>query len=69
MQTLASPHNTSSDLMFYLTVYTSIAVANTVFTAIRAFLFAYGTICAAKTIHSRLLDRVLQVSLVGVLAG
>lgn len=48
--------------MFYLTVYTSIAVANTVFTAIRAFLFAYGTVCAAKTIHNRLLERVLQVS-------
>lgn len=47
--------------MFYLTVYSSVAVANTVFTAIRAFLFAYGTICAARTIHNRLLDRVLQV--------
>lgn len=53
----------SSDIVFYLTVYSSIAAANTVFTAIRAFLFAYGTICAAKTIHNRLLDRVLQVCL------
>lgn len=48
--------------MFYLAVYSSIAVANTVFTAVRAFLFAYGTIGAAKTIHNRLLERVLQVS-------
>lgn len=69
MQTLASPHNMSSDLMFYLTVYTSIAVVNTIFTAVRAFLFAYGTICAAKTIHNRLLARVLQVSLSGGLPG
>ncbi len=51
----------SSDIKFYLTVYSSIAVANTVFTALRAFLFAYGTICAATAIHNRLLDRVLKV--------
>lgn len=57
-----SPSNsTSSDIRFYLTVYSCIAVANTVFTALRAFLFAYGTICAAKTIHDRLLKRVLTV--------
>uniref|UniRef100_H3CLC0 ATP-binding cassette, sub-family C (CFTR/MRP), member 10 n=1 Tax=Tetraodon nigroviridis TaxID=99883 RepID=H3CLC0_TETNG len=61
--TSTSPNNSSSDLMFYLTVYASIAVANTVFTAVRAFLFAYGTICAAKRIHDRLLDRVLQATL------
>ncbi|KAM9362938.1 ATP-binding cassette sub-family C member 10 [Symphorus nematophorus] len=54
--------NTSSDVKFYLTVYSSIAVANTVFTALRAFLFAYGTICAATAIHNRLLDRVLKAT-------
>lgn len=52
---------TSSDVRFYLTVYSCIAVANTIFTAIRAFLFAYGTICAARAIHNRLLKRVLKV--------
>lgn len=51
----------SSDVRFYLTVYGSIALANTVFTALRAFLFAYGAICAATAIHNRLLDRVLKV--------
>lgn len=55
----------SSDVQFYLTVYCSIAVANTVFTALRAFLFAYGTIGAATTIHHRLLDRVLKVRHLG----
>lgn len=55
--------NLSSDVQFYLTVYASIAAANTVFTALRAFLFAYGAICAATAIHNRLLDRVLKVRL------
>ncbi|XP_023255143.1 multidrug resistance-associated protein 7-like, partial [Seriola lalandi dorsalis] len=52
--------NMSSDVKFYLTVYASIAAANTVFTALRAFLFAYGAICAATAVHNRLLDRVLK---------
>ncbi|XP_034739863.1 multidrug resistance-associated protein 7 [Etheostoma cragini] len=54
--------NVSSDIRFYLTVYSSIATANTVFTALRAFLFAYGAICAATAIHNRLLDRVLKAT-------
>uniref|UniRef100_A0A8C9Z033 ATP-binding cassette, sub-family C (CFTR/MRP), member 10 n=1 Tax=Sander lucioperca TaxID=283035 RepID=A0A8C9Z033_SANLU len=54
--------NMSSDVKFYLTVYASIATANTVFTALRAFLFAYGAICAATAIHNRLLDRVLKAT-------
>ncbi|XP_034043776.1 multidrug resistance-associated protein 7 [Thalassophryne amazonica] len=62
MQTLPS-EPMSSDVKFYLMVYGSIAVANTVFTALRAFLFAYGAICAATAIHSRLLDRVLKATM------
>ena len=48
-------------MRFYLTVYASIASANTLFTAARAFLFAYGAIRAATVVHDRLLARVLQV--------
>uniref|UniRef100_A0AAQ5ZJQ3 ATP-binding cassette, sub-family C (CFTR/MRP), member 10 n=1 Tax=Amphiprion ocellaris TaxID=80972 RepID=A0AAQ5ZJQ3_AMPOC len=63
---LTSPHiyqfTFNTDVKFYLTVYGSIAVANTVFTALRAFLFAYGVICAASVIHNRLLDRVLKAT-------
>uniref|UniRef100_A0A8C2YX69 ATP-binding cassette, sub-family C (CFTR/MRP), member 10 n=1 Tax=Cyclopterus lumpus TaxID=8103 RepID=A0A8C2YX69_CYCLU len=59
LQTLPSS-NVSSDVEFYLTVYGSVAATNTVFTALRAFLFAYGAVCAAKAIHDRLLDRVLK---------
>ncbi|XP_059187951.1 ATP-binding cassette sub-family C member 10 [Centropristis striata] len=57
-----SSSNLSSDVRYYLTVYSSIAAANTVFTALRAFLFAYGAICAATAIHNRLLDRVLKAT-------
>ncbi|XP_006806226.1 multidrug resistance-associated protein 7 [Neolamprologus brichardi] len=49
-----------ADVKFYLTVYGSIAVANTVFTALRAFLFAYGVMCAASVIHNRLLNQVFK---------
>lgn len=57
------PSNLSAEVKFYLTVYGSIAAANTVFTALRAFLYAYGTICAAQIIHNRLLNRVLKATL------
>lgn len=54
-------NDTSRDVRFFLTVYGSVAAANTVFTALRAFLFAYGVVRAASVIHDRLLDQVLQV--------
>uniref|UniRef100_A0A8C5GMU9 ATP-binding cassette, sub-family C (CFTR/MRP), member 10 n=1 Tax=Gouania willdenowi TaxID=441366 RepID=A0A8C5GMU9_GOUWI len=60
VQTFLSPE-INSDVKFYLTVYGSIAAANTVFTALRAFLFAYGVVCAASSIHNRLLDRIMKV--------
>ena len=59
---IATVTNISSEVKFYLTVYGCIAVTNTVFTAIRAFLFAYGGIRAATLIHNRVLDQVLKVS-------
>uniref|UniRef100_A0A8C7U254 ATP-binding cassette sub-family B member 6 n=1 Tax=Oncorhynchus mykiss TaxID=8022 RepID=A0A8C7U254_ONCMY len=54
--------NMSSEVKFYLTVYCSIAGANTVFTAFRAFLFAFGGIHAASVVHNRLLDTVLKAT-------
>uniref|UniRef100_A0A8B9H6V4 ATP-binding cassette, sub-family C (CFTR/MRP), member 10 n=1 Tax=Astyanax mexicanus TaxID=7994 RepID=A0A8B9H6V4_ASTMX len=54
--------NMSSELKFYMTVYGSLAAANTVFTAARAFLFAYGAIHAATVIHKRLLSNVLKAT-------
>ncbi|XP_050807529.1 ATP-binding cassette sub-family C member 10 isoform X3 [Gopherus flavomarginatus] len=54
--------NSTLDVNFYLMVYGCIAGANSVFTILRAFLFAHGTIRAATVIHSRLLQRVMKVA-------
>ncbi|NXD28363.1 MRP7 protein, partial [Spelaeornis formosus] len=58
----STPYNDSVDVNFYLIVYGSIAGANSLFTIIRAFLFAYGTLRAAAVIHNRLLQRVLKAT-------
>ncbi|XP_056590358.1 ATP-binding cassette sub-family C member 10 [Triplophysa dalaica] len=55
--------NLSSELKFYMTVYGSLAAANTLFTAARAFLFAYGGICAATVVHKRVLSSVLKATM------
>nr|CDJ84141.1 unnamed protein product [Haemonchus contortus] len=46
----------------FLIIYGAIATANTIFTLIRAFLFAYGGIRAAKHLHDNLLHRLLKAS-------
>ncbi|XP_070181093.1 ATP-binding cassette sub-family C member 10-like [Littorina saxatilis] len=48
------------NVSFYLTVYGCLAGANSIFTLMRAFLFAYGGICAARVLHQRLLGSVLK---------
>ncbi|NXR83587.1 MRP7 protein, partial [Pycnonotus jocosus] len=57
-----APPNGSLDVNFYLTVYGSIAGANSLFTIIRAFLFACGALRAAAVIHNQLLQRVLKAT-------
>ncbi|XP_039915648.1 ATP-binding cassette sub-family C member 10 isoform X1 [Hirundo rustica] len=57
-----APPNGSVDVNFYLIVYGSIAGANSLFTIIRAFLFACGALRAASVIHDRLLQRVLKAT-------
>lgn len=46
---------------YYLTVYSLLAVFNTLFTLMRAFMFAYGGIQAAISIHKQLLKVVVRV--------
>ncbi|WKY10812.1 hypothetical protein Q1695_002849 [Nippostrongylus brasiliensis] len=46
----------------FLMIYASIAAANTIFTLIRAFLFAYGGIQAAKHLHENLLHKLLNAT-------
>lgn len=48
------------NVSFYLTVYGSLAGANSLFTLMRAFFFAYGGICAAQVLHRQLLASVLK---------
>ncbi|CAB3365957.1 Hypothetical predicted protein [Cloeon dipterum] len=48
------------EVTFYLTVYGFLAGLNTVFTLCRAFLFAFGGIKAASTLHNKLLKVVLR---------
>ncbi|KAF7254110.1 Multidrug resistance-associated protein 7 [Varanus komodoensis] len=57
------PSNGTLDVNFYLTVYGCIAGANSLFTILRAFFFAYGTIHAATVIHNRLLTRVTKATM------
>merc|ERR1719228_1447235 len=59
-----SSDNSDSGVTYYLIIYGSIAVANSVFSFFRAFLFAYGGICAAKTIHAKLLRSVIKAKVV-----
>lgn len=46
---------------FYMYVYVGLAVANTLFTLLRAFFFAFGGLLAARVVHERLLDCILHV--------
>ncbi len=54
--------NTTETTEYYLKIYTSIAVINSAITLVRAFLFAYAGIRAAKFIHKKLLNCVFYVS-------
>lgn len=48
---------------FYLDIYTSLALGNSLLTLIRSFLFAYAGIKAARAIHKKLLNSVFQTKL------
>ena len=48
------------NVKYYLIVYGVIAVSNSLFSLMRAFLFAYGGVCAARTLHSKLLKTVIR---------
>uniref|UniRef100_A0A673JL25 Multidrug resistance-associated protein 7-like n=1 Tax=Sinocyclocheilus rhinocerous TaxID=307959 RepID=A0A673JL25_9TELE len=61
--TFLSPERLINLINFYMTVYGSLAATNTIFTAARAFLFAYGAICAATVVHKRLLSSVLKATM------
>ena len=55
-----SSNSTTTQVSYYLGVYVSIAVVNSIFSFFRAFLFAFGGVQAAKVIHDRLLSVILK---------
>nr|CAB3219632.1 multidrug resistance-associated protein 7-like [Phallusia mammillata] len=56
--TVSTP--TKDSAMWYLMIYGIIAAANSIFTLVRSFSFAYGGICATQTLHNKLLKSILQ---------
>jgi hypothetical protein len=51
------------DTKYFFIIYISLGGANTLFTFMRAFLFAYSGIIAGKRIHETLMKNLHQVSL------
>ena len=62
--TNSSSSSAGYDPAYFLGVYGGIAAANTIATFIRAFLFAYGGLKAAKFMHGRLVDVILQAKMI-----
>ncbi|XP_057315929.1 ATP-binding cassette sub-family C member 10-like isoform X2 [Hydractinia symbiolongicarpus] len=58
-QELSQTH-VSHDVKHYLYIYAGIGAANSVFTFLRAFFFAYGGIQAARHLHKKLLHAILH---------
>ncbi|KAJ8922563.1 hypothetical protein NQ315_007593 [Exocentrus adspersus] len=56
----ANDSTSDTDMYSYLKIYVEFAVVNTLFTLIRAFLFAYGGVTAATKIHKLLLKSVIK---------
>uniref|UniRef100_A0A182IX99 ABC-type xenobiotic transporter n=1 Tax=Anopheles atroparvus TaxID=41427 RepID=A0A182IX99_ANOAO len=55
--------NSSTNIAYYLGIYAGLAVGNSFLTLLRAFLFAFAGLKAAKCIHDRLLNSVLYTKL------
>jgi ATP-binding cassette subfamily C (CFTR/MRP) protein 10 len=51
------------DFKQFFTIYVSLAIANSIFTLMRAFTFAYGGIEAARKLHKSLFNNLLKCSI------
>ncbi|KAL1117649.1 hypothetical protein AAG570_003964 [Ranatra chinensis] len=58
--TFGSEFTMISGASYYMNVYIFLGILNSVFTLLRAFLFAYGGVIGAKRIHKTLLDSVVM---------
>lgn len=63
---IISSLSTTNIMGSYMTVYILLAVINSVFTLVRAFLFAFGGITAACRVHKSLLKIVITVRYVSL---
>ncbi|XP_003380775.1 putative ABC transporter, ATP-binding protein [Trichinella spiralis] len=54
-------HLNDNSQLYFLTVYSSLAVANSIFVLIRAFVYAYGCLRASERIHSLLMNKLFRV--------
>lgn len=61
----SQPHTTG----YYLGIYASLALTNSLITMARSFLFAFAGLKAAKYIHNKLLNKVMYVSIVSMIAS
>jgi ATP-binding cassette subfamily C (CFTR/MRP) protein 10 len=53
----------NKDFKQFFTIYVCLAIANSIFTLIRAFTFAYGGIEAARQLHRSLFNNLLKCSI------
>ena len=51
------------DFKHFFMIYVALAIANSLFTIVRAFTFAYGGIAAARKLHQSLFQTLLQCSI------
>jgi ATP-binding cassette subfamily C (CFTR/MRP) protein 10 len=59
----ATPLLVDKEFKQFFTIYVGLAIANSFFTFIRAFTFAYGGIESARKLHQSLLNSLLQCSI------
>lgn len=55
-----SDNESKNSVWFYLGIYAAIGGGNTLFVLIRSILFAYGGLNSAKSLHEKLLHRILR---------
>ena len=59
----SAPQAMNAEFKQFFTIYVCLAVANSIFTLIRAFTFAYGGIEAARKLHRSLFNNLLKCSI------
>uniref|UniRef100_A0A069DYD4 ABC-type xenobiotic transporter n=1 Tax=Panstrongylus megistus TaxID=65343 RepID=A0A069DYD4_9HEMI len=56
--------DSNNETKYFIIIYAIIAGFNTIFTLLRAFLFAYGGLTAAKKMHKKLLNKIMTAKMI-----